>query len=289
MNSDLAYCLEQFIDDQIQLIDDYLETVKENENVEYHRIEEMKTSSIANRKTQTNQSSHDKDAEIIQRFVEDLLEHAESASSNARDIENYREMLRSEFSEKLDDCLKHVIRLRKLAKPILGSDEFVTQCDETIDYLQQEQKTNESYDKLYKILEPNDHKTVVDDVQNWWDKIYGSDITKIIHSNKRFNPGVGNSDIALVLPRSQMIEYAKKLISARNQELLINSQKHDIVCEFVRQIQSTDDENRQEISEDDLINQLTSGDIDFAMSYAETWLKKRDTSRTQNQEEDSCE
>jgi hypothetical protein len=291
MNSDLAYCLERFIDDQIQLIDDYLETVKEKKTIEHQRIEQMKMLAIEKRKQQTDGGpEHVKDAAIVQRFINKLLDIADNDNTpDAKELRKYREMMYSEFTAKIDDCSNHVIRLRNLAKPTFRSDDFVKQCNKTIKYLQQEQTLTENYDKLYEIIDQSDQANVADNVQNWWDEAYGSVVTKIIHLNKRFNPGVGNIDIALVQPWSQPIDCARKILLIETPKTLANYQKkYNIVCEFVRQIQSIDDENRQEISENNLINKLNRGDIDFAKNYTENWLIKRDQSR--NQKEDaSCE
>jgi hypothetical protein len=290
MNSDLAYCLERFIDDQIQLIDDYLVKVKENETAEYQRIEQMKIVAMAKKKPETNKGSHDEDATIVQRFTEGLLEFAGSDETpGSKELKKYREMMCAEFSAKLDDCSNHIIRLRNSGKPRFRSEKFVRRCNETIELLQNRQTMKENYDKLYQIIYRSDQTNVADRVQHWWDEAYGSAIAEIIRLNKGFNPGIGNKQIA-VLPRwSQPIDCAIKLISLREKGILDDSQKkYDIVCEFVRHIQSIDDKNRQEISEDDLINQLNSSEIDSAKKYAENWLNKRDEIRNQK-EDDICE
>lgn len=290
MNSDLAYCLERFIDDQIQLIDDYLKKVKENETIEYQRIQQMKMLAIEKIKLQTDEGSYDEGGMIVQRFVEGLLDIANSSNvAVLTEVRRYREMMCTEFSAKIDDCSNLVIRLRNLARPTFRSNSFVKQCNETIKRLQRAQTTTENYDKLYQIINQSEQRNVVDNVQHWWDEAYGSAIMKIIRLNKRFNPGIGSRDIAFVPPWSQPIDCARKILSIRKQDMHGNSQKkYDIVCEFVREIQLIDDENRKEISEDDLINQLNSADIDFAKNYAENWLKKRNQ-RFYQQEDDACE
>ena len=290
MDSDLAYCLERFIDDQIKLIDAYLEKVKENETVEYKQIEQMKMVAIAKMKPQPNKGSHVEDAMIVQQFIEGLLEFSGSSETpGSKELRRYREMMCTEISAKIDDCSNHIIRLRNLGRPRSRSEKFVRQCNETIELLQNQQTMKENYEKLYHIVYRCNQTNVPDEVQHWWDEAYGLEIAKIIRLNKGFNPGIGNKQIA-VLPRwSQPVDCARKIISLRDTGVVDDSQKkYAIVCEFVRQIRLVDEENRQEISEDDLINQLNTSEIDAAKKYAEDWLSKRDEIRNKK-EDDICE
>lgn len=64
-------------------------------------------------------------------------------------------------------------------------------------------------------------------------------------------------------------------------------QRYDVVCEFFRKIHSTDENNRQDISAEDLIHQLNDGDIQLAITYAKTWPVKRDEIRSRK-EENAC-
>ncbi|CAF4447441.1 unnamed protein product, partial [Adineta steineri] len=49
MDDDLAFCLGRFIDDQIQLIDDRIERIKEKEIEECNEIEQERADDIQNR------------------------------------------------------------------------------------------------------------------------------------------------------------------------------------------------------------------------------------------------
>ena len=287
MNSDLAYCLERFIDDQIQLIDDRLETVKKQGTVEYHRIQLLKESQSAQKKPKANRGSHDEDEAIVQRFIQRLFDIAED--DTADNVENYKKMLRTELNEKLNECSKYVKRMRNLAKPILGSENFILRCNEIFGLLNQEQKTTENYNELCQIIEQSNAKDVVENVQQWWEKMYGSLIREINHLNKRFTPGISNNDMATIPSRGGMVGLAKRILSVGNDEVLVDSQKYEIVSKFARQIRSIDDESRQEINEDELINELNNNNIDSAIDYAVKWLEKRDTQRNSKEEEDiSC-
>jgi hypothetical protein len=194
MDADLAYCLERFIDDQVHMIDDYLETVREEEAIEHQRIEHKKMSRMLKQKNQTNECSHDEDETIVQRFVRRLQATTDiDETAVDSDTKNYRKILRDELSKKIKNCSNLMIRLRNLAVPIRGSDEFIWQCDNVIDRFQQGRKTGESYKELYQIIEQSDSKQFVENVQDWWEKSYGSYVLEIIHYNKRFNPRVGNN------------------------------------------------------------------------------------------------
>ena len=289
MDADLAYCLERFIDDQVQMIDDYMETVREEEAAERHRIEQKKKSYMLRNTNRINAGSHEIDEAIVQRFVQRLHDSTNTNSTAVdSDAENYRQILRDELYEKMDKCANHIIRLRNLAVPIRGSDDFIWQCDNIIDRFDQEQNTDESFKQLYQIIEQSDCKSLIKNVQNWWEKSYGSYVTEIIHFNKKFNPRVADNNIAVVSSWSRFIRCAKQVHSTRSAEIPADSRKNELVREFVREIQSVDNENRQEISEDNLVKQLDSSDISTNVDYAEKWLNKRDNNRNQKKEDDTC-
>ncbi|CAF1450426.1 unnamed protein product [Rotaria sordida] len=292
MDADLAYCLERFIDDQIELIDRDLETIEQNEAHEYAKIDELMLSEnpTTTTATQINQSTHEEDAAIIQRFISDLLDtvNNDDAASSANDLKDSLDELRSELTKQIDECIEFIVRIRKLARPILGSTNFVTQCGEFTNRLRAEKKSEKNFTDLCQIIETSDFRSVIENIQNWWKETYGSSVTEILHLNKRYNPGINNNDMIILPPRCSIILCAKKIISMRNMESDAGSRKHDLICEFVRQIQSIDDINRQEISADDLIVQLDNSDIDSAIEFATNWLSKRDAIRDKQKEEDQC-
>ncbi|CAF4859417.1 unnamed protein product [Rotaria sp. Silwood1] len=294
MDTDLAYCLERFIDDQIELIDQNLETIEQNEAHEYAKIDELMlsenptTTATTTEATPISQSTHEEDAAIVQRFVSDLLDtvNNDSAASSPNDLKDSLDELRSELTKQIDECMEFIVRIRKLARPILGSTNFVTQCREFTNRLSAEKKSEKNFTDLCQIIETSDFRSVVENIQNWWKETYGSSINEIIHLNKRYNPGINNNDMVILPPRCSIILCAKRIISIRNMESNADSRKHDIVCEFVREIQSIDDINRQEISADDLIVQLDNCDINSAIEFANNWLSKRDAIRDKQKEEE---
>lgn len=290
MNADLAYCLERFIDDQIQMIDDHLEIVKQNESVECQRIERMKIVSAAKKKPPVNKGSHDEDARIVQKFVRGLDDFADDEKTPAgRAMKKYREMLHNEFSAKISDCENHLTRLRKLARPIGASLDFRILCDETIVRLRNARTTPGNFAELDRILERSSSNAVGHDVQQWWNRTYGSGVVKIIRLNRRFNPSVGNKDITAITSWSQPIDCSRKFIQVRRERVVADAKiKYELISEFVHEIQSIDQNNREEINEKDLIDQLNNGDIEIARKYAETWLNKRDDVRNEKEEEDPC-
>ncbi|CAF1257386.1 unnamed protein product [Rotaria sp. Silwood1] len=297
MDTDLAYCLERFIDDQIELIDQNLETIEQNEAHEYAKIDELMlsenptTTATTTEATPISQSTHEEDAAIVQRFVSDLLDtvNNDSAASSPNDLKDSLDELRSELTKQIDECMEFIVRIRKLARPILGSTNFVTQCREFTNRLSAEKKSEKNFTDLCQIIETSDFRSVVENIQNWWKETYGSSINEIIHLNKRYNPGINNNDMVILPPRCSIILCAKRIISIRNMESNADSRKHDIVCEFVREIQSIDDINRQEISADDLIVQLDNCDINSAIEFANNWLSKRDAIRDKQKEEEQYE
>ena len=290
MNSDLAYCLLRFFDDQIILIDNYLEEVKENKEAEFQRIEELRSVAIAKRAFSANQRPHKEDAMIVARFLNGLIDiDGDDDSICSTEVRRYREMMCTEFSAKIDDCSNHVIRLRNLAKPRFRSAAFVTQCNHAIKYLQHGQTMTENYDKLHQIIEESTQMNVADRVQRWWDEAYGAAITKIIQLNKAFNPGIGNQEIALVAPWSQPVDCAKKILSIGSPKMIVYGKRKDyFVRTFVQQIRAVDEIIRAEITENDLVYQLKAGDVDMARDFTENWLRRRDEIRYQK-ENDTCE
>lgn len=291
MNAELAYCLERFIDDQIQMIDDNLETVKQNETVECQRIEQMKMAWVKKRKPPINKGNHDEDERVVRKFINGLIDLADGEKTPvAIAMKKYREMLHNEFSAKMDDCEHHLTRLRKLASPIGRSRDFVILCDETITLLRQRRKAPDKFAELDRILSKSDSETIAHDIQQWWNTTYASDVRKMIRLNRRFNPHIGNEDITTISLWSQPIDCARKFVHVRKGKVAADAQiKYELISEFVRQIQSIDEENRRDIEQNELINRLNNMDIDSAKKYAATWLDKRDQLRNEKEEEDPCE
>lgn len=291
MNAELAYCLEKFIDDQVQMIDDYLETVKHNETVECQRIERMKIASAKKKKPPINKGHHDEDERIVRKFVTGLTDLADGETTPvAMAMKRYREMLHNEFSAKMDDCEHHLTQLRKLARPIGASHDFVILCDDTIEALRQRRKTADYFAELDRVLSKSNSNTVAQNIQQWWNRTYASDVRKIIRLNRRFNPHVGNENITTISLWSQPIDCARKFVEVSKGKAAADAKaKHELICEFVREIQSIDEENRQEIDQNELVNQLNSMDMDSGKTYAEAWLDKRDHQRNKKEEEDPCE
>lgn len=289
MDADLAYCLDRFIDDQIKLIDENLEDIREEEIIEHDRIEQLKSSPVVSKTFQTIQGSHEEDEAIVQHFIEALVDNTESGgANNINALEQCRDELRTELSEKVKECMDLITRLRNLAKPILISANFVSKCDEILDRMSEKETIDENFRDLCQVIDTSDSRNIVENMQDWWKEKYGSAIEKILAANRQFNPGVSNHDIAVVLPKSTIISCAKKILWMRNEEPVAESQKHDIVSEFVQQINSIDDSIRQEISTDDLTAQLENSEVDSAISYAENWLHKRDSIRSQANKDDYC-
>lgn len=156
MDTDLAFCLSRFIEDQVELINECLDKIQEAEEAERREVEKEETSSITieqNLANKIKKGAHAEDQAIVNRFVRDLCEPGTSDSSSTIDSnETVRERLCAELSTKLNACSTYITRLRNFARIKPRSTEFVQRCNKGIDLLRRGKEFDVNYKKFCDIL-----------------------------------------------------------------------------------------------------------------------------------------
>jgi hypothetical protein len=288
MDADLAFCLGQFIDDQMQLIDDRLEEIKKEEIVERQKLEKEKIIYNQKKPPPKNKGSHHEDKALVDQFIEELRDN-EKTNNTKTIIDNPSciDTLRAEISTKVNASAKYISRLRNLAKPLPNTTKFVQACSEAIDNFNQTQVFEDNFKALGTILEQTDSSNVVQNVQKWWKDVYGSTIADINRRNQKINQAITEDGFATVSHTSRIVDNAKKLIDART-VISVQPPKLDIIRKFVRRLLSIDEEKREKTDANELIDQLNNSDIEQIIDYAKRWLAKRDEIRNQKEEENPC-
>jgi hypothetical protein len=288
MDADLAFCLGQFIDDQVQLIDNRLEEIKKQEIVECRKIEQERILYNQRKPVPKNKGSHYEDQKLVDQFIQELRDSTKTNNTKTMiDAQSCIDTLHAEISTKVNACTKYLSRIRNLAQPLPNTSKFVEACNEAIDYFHRPQEFEDNFKALYIILEQSDLNNVLENTQKWWKDTYGTTIADINRRNQKINSAITENNFAVVSPTSRIIDNAKKLIAARK-IISIPSPKLDIIRKFVRQLLLIDQEKRNTIDADELIKQLNNRDIEQIIAYAKRWLAKRDDIRNQKEEEDPC-
>lgn len=291
MNAELAYCLEHFIDDQIRSIDETIQDGKMKEEIECDKIEQKKKKFLVLRKkTHVNQGVHDEDAAAVQRFVSTFVEQRQQEkSAMSEELRQSRKRLEDLLQKKIIDCCNHIIRLNNLAVPTLHSSDFAIECELILERFQSQEIFKDNCEKLFAILEQTLQLNVFSNVQKWWNDNYEKYVRKIIRLNKSFTPGVGMNQCITLTRRDEIIRNANDVILKIKEDKVKKDEAYKTICKFVREIRSMDEETRKEVSENELITQLNNNETDFALNYAQKWLKKRDDKREKSKkEEETC-
>ncbi|UJR21795.1 hypothetical protein I4U23_024870 [Adineta vaga] len=286
MDTDLAFCLNHFIDDQVQLIDDCIEKIKQEEEEECHGIEEQQADYIKKRPPPKDKGSHDKEKAFVDKFCDDLRQSGAEPSKTRTVIDDPAciDSLRAELSVKVGACANYLLRLRNLAQPLPNSTKFVQICNDTIDYFRRQQDFENNFKDLYALIEKSDSDDVIRNIHRWWKDTYGSKIADINQRNQKFNGTITENNFAILSPTSRVITHAKKLIAAR-QVIPVEPTYFDIVRKFVRKLLSIDEDKRNEVDADELIDRLNGREIDEIIEYAQRWLAQRDEIRNQKEED----
>jgi hypothetical protein len=288
MDADLAFCLGQFIDDQVQIIDDSLEKIKQEEIVEYRKIEKEQIAYNKKKPAPKKKGSHHEDKTLVDQFIQELRNSIQPSNTKSIvDDKNCIDTLRAEVSTKVNASTKYISRLRNLAQPMPNTSKFVQTCNETMEHFRQAQKREDNFKELCIILEESDKDNVLSNVQKWWKDTYGSTITDINRRNQRFNGAITENSFVSVSKRSRIAENSSRLLDARK-IIFVQPSKLDIIRKFVAQLLSIDEEKRDTINADELIDQLNTRNIDDIIDYAKQWLAKRDEIRNQKEEKDPC-
>jgi hypothetical protein len=289
MDDDLAYCLGQFIDDQVEFIDKRLRDIKQEENVECRRLEEEKQGFDKKRPPPKNNGSHHEDKALVDQFIRDLRDSTKDSSTPKTIIDDQTLIgrLRAEVSTKVGACANYVNRIRNLAQPLPRTTQFVQSCNEAMEHFRRPQELEENFTRLRIISEQSDADDIGKNVQKWWKDSYGDTISGINRRNLKINAAANENNFAALSSTSRILDNAKKLIAARK-IIYVEPPKLEIIRQFVRQLLVLDEENRDKINADNLIDQLNKSDNETAVKYATTWLEKRDEIRNQKEEENPC-
>jgi len=108
MDGDLTFCLGQFIDDQVKLIDDRLEAIKQEEIIACDKIEQEKNLYNKNKPIPTNKGTHYESKALIDQFIQDIRDDDANLSKPKSIIDdpNCIDTLHAEVSTKINACSK---------------------------------------------------------------------------------------------------------------------------------------------------------------------------------------
>ncbi|CAF1383711.1 unnamed protein product [Adineta ricciae] len=286
MDDDLAFCLNEFIDEQVQLIDDCVEEIKKEEEDQCGKLEEEQAKYIAARPPPKDKGSHQEEKALVDKFCDDLRRAGAEPSKTRTVIDDPAciASLRAELSAKVNSCVGYLTRLRNLADPLPNSSKFVQLCNDTMDYCRSQQDFEDNFKDLYALVEQSDSDEIIGSIHRWWKSTYGSRIAKINERNQKFNGAITEPNFAVLSPTSRVIAHAKKLIAAR-QVIPIEPAYFDIVRKFVRKLLAIDEDKRKEVNANELADQLNGMEIEEIIKYAEKWLEERDAIRNQKEED----
>lgn len=288
MDADLAFCLGNFIDDQVELIDNQLENIRKEEEIKCRQIAEAKVEHEKKKPPAKDKGLHHEDQTLVDRFIEELRDATQATNTRTViDDPACIDTLRAESSTKVNACAKYLTRLRNLAKPMQNSASFVQACNEAVDYFQKTQEFDRNFKTLMLVLEQSDESDLLPNVQNWWKDAYGSRVSEINRRNDRFNKAVTENNYAVLSQTSRIIANARKLLEART-VVVVAPPTQEIIRKFVRRMLTLDEEGREKIDADELVKQLDDQGVESAIAYARKWLAKRDEIRNQKEEPDQC-
>jgi len=288
MDADLAFCLGKFIDDQVKLIDDSLEKIKQEEIVECRKMEKEKIDYNQKKPPPKNKGLHHEDKALVDQFIEELRDSIQASNTKTIiDDKSCIDTLYAEVSTKVNACTKYISRLRNLAQPLPNTSKFVQICNEAMEHFRQAEKLEDNFKRLGIVLEESDKDNVLKNVQKWWKDAYGSIVSDINDRNQRYNAAINDNSFVSISQTSRIIENARRLLDARK-IIFVQPPKLDIIRKFVRQLLLIDEEKRDTINADELIDQLNNRNIEDIIDYAKRWLAKRDEIRNQKEEKDPC-
>lgn len=288
MDDGLAYCLDRFIDEQGELMDQRIEAIRKKAVEECRRIEAAKSEADKKKPPPRNKGSHDQDKALVDRLLRDLNDSANNTPS--RTVTNDPaciDALRAEILTKVGACSKYVARLRNLAQPLPNTKSFVQSCNEAIELCRRPDHFEESFRQYCTILSESDEDNFVRETQKWWKSAYGTTIAKLNERNLKINRALTEDQYATVSPTSRIAANARSLLAARKIELL-EPPKSEIIRQFVQRHLALDEELQKKMDPDSLIERLNIEDNNRAISYAQQWLRSRDEVRNEKEQPDPC-
>lgn len=289
MDDDIAFCLDRFIEDQVQLIEDRLDELKQEETVECRKLEQEKVTANKKKPPPKNKGSHHNDKSLIDQFIQELRDDEANANNSETlpDDPNHIATLKAEISTKLNACKSYLSRLRNVARTVPNSSNFVDACEDLIIYCRQQRDFENNFQQLCNILAESNTDNVTENTQQWWKEKYGNAIGNINIRNKKFNPVITENGFAVLSSRSRVLTNAKKLIEAR-QSVNVKSEKVEIIRKFVNRLFTMDEDERNQTKREDLIEQLKDNTLEQIIDYTNKWLSKRDEIRNRKEPPDPC-
>lgn len=287
MDDNLAFCLGQFIDEQVKIIDDKIDEIKNDEREKCRAIEKARDEYERKKPPAKNKGNHGEDQRLVDQFIDEMraVENVKP-QRNVLDDPTRVDALRAEIQTKVGACANYVTRLRGLAMPLPNSKQFVTLCSETIIYCKSGSKFQENFELYNQVLQETEDDALLTNTRQWWKDTYGGKVAEVNERNKKFNPAIIDLGFVTIAPNSRIMDNGRQLLSARKVEV-IPSPKGGIIRRFVRHLLSLDEDRRASVDEEKLVEQLNEGPVDEAVNYARQWLKKRDEIRN-HKEEDPC-
>jgi hypothetical protein len=288
MDDDLAYCFGRFIGDQVELIDKRLEEIENEERTAYENIEKERKIYDDKRPVPKSKGLHHEDQALVDQFIQELRAAVQTKDTRTIIDDPTRiDTLRAETATKVNAAARYLVRIRNLARQMPNNASFIQACNENIDSFQKAQDFEGHFNGLLAALQQTDAGDVVPNVQAWWKNAYGSTLADLNRRNERFNKAATETGYITVSASSRIIDHSKKLIEART-IIIVPPPTRDIICKFVRRLLLLDEERRETVNEEVLVNQLFEGDPEEAIKYAQQWLAKRDEIRNQKEETNPC-
>ena len=268
MDIDVAFCLGEFIAEQVQLIDEKIDEIRQEERDKF-------------------KGNAQEERCLVEQFIDDLR-----AAADVRPIRNVLndptrvEALRAEILTKVGTCVTYVTRLRGLATPLPNTKAFVTLCTDTINYCRNTKAFDENFQAYNQLLMETEDGDLLSNTQKWWKKAYGGRVAEVNERNKRFNPALTDTGFVTIAENSRIMDNGRLLLSTRKVDV-VASPKEGIVRRFVRSLLTLDENRRKSVNEEQLVAELDKMSVNDAARYARTWLKQRDDIRTRK-ENDPC-
>ena len=288
MDEGLAFCMGQFIDEQMELMDDRLADINKKEAEECLRIENAKREADKKKPPPKNKGSHDQDKALVDRLTRDLSDTAnDTGSRTVIDDPAAIDALRAETQTKIGACSKYLARLRNLAQPLPHTKSFVQSCNETIDLCRRADYFDESFRRLCTILAESDNDNFVRNAQQWWKSTYGERIADLNRRNQKINAAITEDNFAVVSPTSRIVANARTILGAR-QIVVAEPPKGEIIRQFVHRHLALDQERQKRTNPDTLFEELNTADNAKAIDYAQQWLHTRDEIRNEKEAQDPC-
>ena len=287
MNSDLAFCLGRFIDEQVKVIDEKYDEIQKVELEKEQEIQDQSRQYEEQKPPAKDKGSHDADKALIDRFIRDLRE-AEEKGADRLVIEDPAALdsLRAEIVTKVGAAQNYVNRIRALAQPMPNTKKFLEACQAATQQLRRTDLLEENFAKLCQLLKDSDENTLVKTIQAWWKEAYGAMIANLNEQNKKFNRAVTEDSFAIVSPTSRIVSNGKILLKARK-IVAGESKTIEVIRRFVNRLVNIDEDERNKNDSEALIEELSKGNIEDAVEYARRWLKRRDDIRN-IKEENPC-